>query len=212
MATNSTRLPILLSLRTIAQVLFSFTIIRNRHGWHNQKLICDYTVGAWIKATAAFRLNIPSDADFYALIGGEGQSSVSASNLADSAAAVGLDTVLRKDVIGHLLFLLLDRNHSGTVPSEKALENLYQGFEMNNPAEIRMLNDEINSKYFRGAFPADYDIRPVDVNSVSTDTNNANNSLENFTFHINARGFKPEWLNEMLRREAHVQKVRDHES
>ena len=62
---------------------------------------------------------------------------------ADAVAAVGLDTALGKDVIGHLLFLLLDRDHSGTVPSEQALENLYEGFNFETPQDIKILNDAV---------------------------------------------------------------------
>jgi len=189
--------------------LFLSTIIKDSHGGRNQKLIRDYSVGAWIKATAALRLHIASDADFYTLIGGEGHSSVSVSNLADSASAVGLDSVLGKDVIGHLLFLLLDRDHSGTVPSEQALENLYKGFELNTPAEVKQLNDAINSKYFRGAFPAEYDIQQYVLSAeASAESNEATLEVEqsnSFVLRIiNERAFKPEWLDEMLRREKHV--------
>ena len=64
-------------------------------------------------------------------------------NCADAVAAVGLDTALGKDVIGLLLFLLLDRDHSGAVPSEQALENLYGGLNLESPQDIKILNDAV---------------------------------------------------------------------
>lgn len=51
--------------------------------------------------------------------------------------------MLRKNVIGHLLFLLLDRDHSGAVPSEQALENLYGGLNLESPQDIKILNDAV---------------------------------------------------------------------
>jgi len=38
---------------------------------------------------------------------------------------------------------LLDRDHSGAVPSEQALENLYEGFNLENPQDIKILNDAV---------------------------------------------------------------------
>ena len=190
-----------------ALFMFTLNIVKNRHGWRNQQLIRDYTVGAWVKATAALRLKVYSNVAFYALIGGEGQASVPVHKLTDCAAAVGLDTILGKDVIGHLLFLLLDRNCSGTVPSKEALENLYLGFDINTPAEVKLLNEEINDKYFRGAFPADYDAHTLNLSiPVSTESgNNMTGRHSGVAFPIQARGLKPQWLQEMFRREMHVQ-------
>ena len=70
-----------------------------------------------------------------------------ASKLAETASAVGLDQVFGNDGIGHLLFLLLDRDHSGSVPSDQALENLFHGFRFEGPHEIQALNEEVYDIY-----------------------------------------------------------------
>ena len=95
------------------------------------------------QATAALRLNLTQRDDFYALIGGRGQACVSTEKLEEVVSAIGLDKVLGNDAIGHLLFLLLDRDRSGAVPSEQAAENLWQGFAIDGPDDIFALNNEV---------------------------------------------------------------------
>jgi len=68
---------------------------------------------------------------------------VPVAKLADTASAVGLDQVLGNDGTGHLLFHLLDRDHSGAVPSDQALENLFYGFDFQGAHDIMALNDEV---------------------------------------------------------------------
>ena len=62
------------------------------------------------------------------------------------ACAVGLDNMMGKETTGHLLFLLLDGDNSGAVPSEQALENLYAGFDLNCPEEIAQVNEEVKKQ------------------------------------------------------------------
>lgn len=56
--------------------------------------------------------------------------------------------MMGKETTGHLLFLLLDRDNSGAVPSEQALENLYDGFDLACPQEIAQLNEEVKKKNY----------------------------------------------------------------
>jgi len=188
-----------------AILLWAYFISITRYGWINQELIRDYTVGAWIKATAALRLNLTSDQDFYQLIGGAGQLSVPAARLAETASAVGLDQALGSDGIGHLLFLLLDRDHSGSVPSDQALENLFHGFDLQSPHDIVALNVEVNKRYFRGAFPLHMDIKAASTSSDAQFVTDAPGShAGSFVGRLTGR-LKEEWLDEMYRREKHVE-------
>jgi hypothetical protein len=138
----------ILLLSTLVFIAFAITLWLRKimTAWtdrRNQTLIRDYTVGVWIKATVAMRLNLPTPEDFFALIGGRHQKSLSATRLADAARAVGIDKWLGDDAVGELLLLLLDRDHNEIVPAQEACENLYQGFGIEGPEDLGALNEEV---------------------------------------------------------------------